>query len=264
MAKRLFIVGLALIVSLGLGKSLNAQNAIVGSGFSSGWGGGGCPTGNSNFSYLTASAGASYIRTTTASGTGNQYFRFGVDWSGTTTQLAVTLGSDVSISSSTSYSLNSNCTTSGGMFLNVGSTAYNYVFKTLNAGTNPTGTFVVFEVQGAVRSATTISQSPLSGSVTAGTAVVITAGLDGTLSTGQDVYLRYTSNNYSTSTVVKMTGSGTSYTATIPAGTNNAGANISYYVFTSGPANVNTGGTNADLYTINLNNTAGAILLIPS
>lgn len=55
-----------------------------------------------------------------------------------------------------------------------------------------------------------------------------------------------------------MTGSGTTYTASIPAGTNTAGANVSYYVFTSGPNNVATNGSNADFYTINLNNNAGA------
>ena len=55
-----------------------------------------------------------------------------------------------------------------------------------------------------------------------------------------------------------MTGSGTTYTAAIPAGTNTAGANVSYYVFTSGPSNVAADGSNADLYTINLNNNAGA------
>jgi hypothetical protein len=186
-----------------------------------------------------------------------QLFRFGIDFSGTTAQRTITIGSDITISPSQTYNLDANCTTNGAIRLNVASTAYNYIFKTLDAGTNPTGTFVVFEVQGTVRSVSSVTQTPISAAVTPGSTVTITATLDGSLSPGQDVYLRYTTNNYTNSTVAKMTGSGTTYTANIPAGTNTAGANVSYYVFTSGPSNVATNGSNSDLYTINLNNNGG-------
>ena len=121
-----------------------AQNALVGTGFSTGWGGGSCPTGNGNFKFFAANAGTSYGVTTTANGTGNQYFRLGVDWSGTTSQLTITPGSDITVAPNTTYNLNTACTTSGSMLYNVPNVSYNYVFKTLDAGTNPTGTFVFF------------------------------------------------------------------------------------------------------------------------
>jgi hypothetical protein len=239
-----------------------SQNAIVGTGFSSGWGGGSCPTGNGNFKYLALVTGSgatgTYGVTTTANGTGDQFFRFGVDWSGTTAQLTRTIGSDDTVAPNTTYSLNTSCTTSGALKYNVPNASYNYVFKTLNAGTNPTGTFVFFEVQGAVRSVSSVSQSPVATNVGVGLPTTITANLDGALSSGQAVYLRYTTNNYTTSTVVQMTGSGATYTADIPGTANTAGANVSYYVFTSGTSGVNTDGTNADLYTINLNNNGGS------
>lgn len=237
---------------------LFGQNAIVGTGFSSGWGGAGCPTGNSNFTYLTAGAGSSYIATLNANGTGNQYFRFGIDWSGTTAQRTITPGSDNNIFPSSTYTLNSSCTSNGAMYFNVGSTAYNYVFKTANAGTNPTGNFVVFEVQGAIRSVSAVTQAPLTSSVTAGSTVTVSAELNGALSAGQQVYLRYSTNSgFASSSVVSMTGSGTTYTGAIPSGVNTAGTTVYYYVFTSGPSNVAIDGSNADLYTINFNNNGG-------
>ena len=232
------------------GTGALAQNAIVGTGFSSGWGGA-CGS-NSNFSYFTASAGNSYIRTTTANGTGNQFWRYGVDWSGTIKQLTITIGSDVTVSPNVAYSLNGTCTTTGSLLYNVPNASYNYVFKTQDAGTTPSGNVVFFEVQGTVRSISSISQSPLSGAVVPSSATTVTANLDGALSTGQAVYLRYTNDGYTTSTVVQMTGSGTTYTGQIPASVNTQNKTIQYYCFTSGTANVAANGSNADLYTINL------------
>ena len=244
-----------MIISLSV--EANAQNAIVGSGFSSGWGGGGCPTGNSNFNFLAAGAGTTYILTTTANGTGNQYWRYGIDWGGTTAQWMATGGSpDLSVSPSTTYSLNTSCTTSGALYYNVPNTSYNYVFKTLDASSSPTGTVVFFEVQGAVQTISSVAQSPTSANVFPGQSVLVTATTSGT-STGQNFYLRYSDDAMSTSTVLSMAGSGTSYTATIPASVNTASKNVEYYVFSSGPSNVAADGSNADLYTINLNNNGG-------
>lgn len=234
---------------------LLAQNAIVGTGFSSGWGGGSCPTGNGNFTYFSAGAGTSWgSAALTPNGTGNQFWRFGVDWSGTFKQLTNTIGSDVDVTPNTTYSLNTNCTTSGALRYNVPSTSYRYIFKTLNAGTDPTGTWVFFEIQGTPVTVSSVTrQNPAEDVPTR-----ITATLSGSLPAGQAVYLRCTNNNYTTSTVIQMTGSGTTYTADIPASINSSAANVSYYVFTSGTANVATNGSNADLYTINLNNNGGS------
>lgn len=250
--KRKFLVSIFLLVF----GSVFSQNAIVGTGFSSGWGGGGCPTGNLDFKFLAGNAGVTYGVTTTANGTGVQLFRFGVDWGGTTAQLAISPGSDVDVVPNTTYSLNTNCTTSGAMKYNVPNTSYNYVFKTLDAGSSPTGKFVFFEVQGAVRSVSTVTQSPLAASVTECHAITVTATLDGALSPGQAVYMRYTKDGYVNSTVVQLTGDGTTYMGTIPSSFNTAAANVSYYVFTSGTTTPS--GADADLYTINLNNNGAA------
>ena len=258
--KHIFTRSILLFVALILsgGIQLNAQNAIVGSGFSTGWGGGSCPTGNGNFSYFSASAGGTWINTRNANGTGNQFWRFGIDWGGVTAHRTQVIGSDVDVVPGTTYTLNPNCTTSGAIRYNVPSTSHNYVFKTLNAGTNPTGTWVFFEVQGAVRTPNTVAQLPTSGNVSPHAEVTVSVTMSGTQSTGQNVYIRYTNNNYATSTVASMTYSGSTATATIPAAFNTPGANISYYIFTSGPSNVNTDGSNTDLYTINLNNNGGS------
>ncbi len=250
------ILSLATVLAILLSSMLSkAQNAVVGTGFSNGWGGGSCPTGSSNFKYLSSSVGSSYMLTSFANGTGNQYFRFGVDWSGTTKQLAITPGSDVNIVPNTTYNLNTNCTTSGSQVINVPNTSYNYIFKTLNAGTSPTGTFVFFEVQGIVRTINTVTASP--ATVCASNVVTVSAIASGAFNSGQQAYLRYTTNAFTSSSVVPMLlSAGNTYTATIPAQA--AGTNVTYYVFTSGTANVSSNGSNADLYTINLNNNSNA------
>lgn len=251
MKKNYFLLALSFILCFSFGYS---QNAIVGSGFSSGWGGGSCPTGNGDFSFFSASAGNSYITTLNANGTGNQYFRFGIDWGGTTSQLTTSLGSDQLLSAGIEYTLNSSCTTSGAMYFNVGSTSDNYIFKTSEAGTSPAGNFIVFIVQGDVRSVSSVTTP---GTTYPGQTNTITATIDGSLSTGQGVYLRYTTDNFTTSTVVEMSGSGTTYTADIPGVTNTASASISYYIFTSG-SGLTISGANADWYTINLNNNSNS------
>jgi len=253
--KRFLQISLWLLVGV---AGVKGQNAMVGTGFSTGWGGGSCPTGNSNFNYLSTSVGGTYILTTTSAATGDRFWRFGVDWSGTTAQLTNSPGNNTVVTPNTTYNLNTGCTTNGALQYNVSSTSNNYVFKTLNAGTNPTGTWVFFEVQGAVNTISSIVQSPLAANVFPGQAVTVTANMSGIQSTGQNVYLRYTTGNFSTSTVVNMTYSGTTATATIPASINTPGSAISYYVFTSGTANVASDGGNADLYTINLNNNGGS------
>lgn len=245
-----FLIGFVLISYWSVG-----QNALVGTGFSNGWGGGSCPSGNTNFNYLSSNFGSSFGGVMIPNGTGNQYFRFGISWDATTAQRTITPGTDVSVAANTSYTLNSSCTTSGAMYINVPNTSYRYVFKTQDAGTNPTGNFIFFEVQGAVQSVSSVSQSPSVTGVTSSTPVTVTATLGGSLNTGQSVYLRYTTNNWSTSTIAGMSGSGVTYTASIPAQA--AGTTVSYYVLTSGTgASMNH--TNADWYTINGNNNGGS------
>jgi hypothetical protein len=251
---------LALEGILCLINTLNAfsQNAIVGTGFSTGWGGA-CGN-NSNFIYFSPGAGSSYTTgILSPNNTGNQSWRVGVDWGGMVKQLHTNnAGTDQLISTNTTYALDPACVTTGAMFLNVGSTSYNYIFKTKDAGSNPSNQLVVFEVKGSVQAVSNVTQTPVSSSVTAGQPVTVTANLPGALSPGQLVYLRYSlSSTFTTSTVMTMSGSGTIYSGLIPSAMNAAGATVYYYVFTSGDANVLTDGSNADFYTINLNNNSG-------
>ena len=248
-----FKIAIAFVLLVSIFNVGYSQNAIVGSGFSSGWGSG-CNS-NSNFTYFSAGAGTSYTSgALTPNGTGNQYWRLGVDWGGTQGQYNDGGSSDQNVSANTTYSLNMSCTGSGAMYYNVGSTSYRYVFKTANAGSSPTGTWVFFEIQGTVQSISSQSISP--STVYTSQSPTVTATLSGSLSVGQGVYLRYTTNSWSTSSVIQLIGSGTSYSASIPSQT--SGTTVIYYLFTSGTSNVASNGSNADLYTINLLNNGGS------
>lgn len=249
--KKLFLIYLSFLTTFGL----YSQNAIVGPGFSTGWGGASCPTGNSNFTYFSSSFGGSFGQVLTPNSTGFRYFRFGIDWSATLAQRTINLGTDVSILPNQEYTLNPNCTTSGSIYINVPNSNYRYVAKTLNAGTNPTGTFIMFEVQGAVRSVNSVTQIPIASSVSSGDAVLVTATLDGAVSSGQAVYLRYTTDNWASSSIIPMVVSGTNSTASIPSQV--MGSQIRYYIFTSSP-NVTLSNSNVDFYTFNGNTNSGS------
>ncbi len=228
--------------------SLLSQNAIVGEGFTDGWD-------NTNFEYFSAGAGTSYLRTETANGTGNQYFRMGIDWGGTVKQITVTPGSDTEVAPENEISLNTTGTTNGAMYIDVSSLSDNYIFKTRDAGADPIGDLIIFRVQGDVRAISLVSQSP--STVYPGQQVTVTATLDGTLNTGQGAYLRYSTDGWTSSTFVEMAHtSGNDYSAVIDASVNIPAASISYYVFTSGDGLSITHG-NADWYTINLDNNSG-------
>lgn len=206
---------------------------------------------------LMGTVAGTNIVTVAPNGTGFQYFRLYSATSGGTTY-EPNGGADIQLSLNTSTALQ--VTGSGkAYYLNVGNTGYRYVIKTTGSGSPGTSTIVAFEVQGTtIQTVSSVTQSPLAGNVVIGQATKVTANLSGAFSSGQAVYLRYTTNAFATSTVVQMTGSGTSYTASIPSGSNTSGANVSYYVFTSGTSNVAADGSNADLFTINLNNNGGS------
>ena len=223
--------------------NLNAQNGLIGAGF-----------GTNNWSTVdnfATSAGSSMIFATRANGTGNQYFRtvsFGFQQS---PSVFCTPGQDQSITIGNPFTAaNTNCT-NGAWFFNVPNTADEYIFKSPSAGSNQ---FVLFRIQGAIRTVNTVNQSPTLVFPTQ--AVTVNATISGPLSTGQSVYLRYTNDNWASSTVQAMTLSGPNYTSTIPSAINQAGSTIRYYVFTSG-SGLSINHNNADWHTINLNNNGG-------
>ena len=205
--------------------SIHAQNGIIGAGF-----------GTNNWSTTDCfSDGVSGTRmiTLTANGTGNQYFRLVTCWDGnwnqwgpssTVDDLLLTDGGIVSASEVVQNS------TSKAYYINVSSTAHNYVFKTRGGGNPPSNpTLLVMNVEGAIRNVTAVDRSPSAPNQFQNS--TITATLDAALSTGQSAYLRYTTDGFATSTIVEMTGSGTSYTANIPAQPETT--DVVYYVFTS-------------------------------
>ncbi|MEI8272912.1 MAG: hypothetical protein WCG08_09845, partial [Paludibacter sp.] len=238
---------------VGLFNLLKAQNAIVGTGFSSGWGSGCTSPNGTDYTYLSASIGTTYTTgDLTPKGTGNQYWRLAIGWSGTFYQ--VSNGSDMAIVPGVKTNANVTCTATGSYYRNVSATTNRYVFKTLDAGTSPTGTWVFFELSGASATVSSVVQYPAASTVYVGNQVTVNATLSAAFPTGQGAYLRYSTDNFATSTVLSMIGSGTFYTATIPAQSLNT--NIKYYVFTSGSA-LTISSTDADLYTINYNNNTG-------
>jgi len=123
-----------------------------------------------------------------------------------------------------------------------------YVFKW-----NGNDKGVIFQLSSAPATISGVSQSP----VTPGSAnpVDVTATTNTTPPSEQALWVRYTTDNWASSTVVKMSGSGTSYTAQIPAQA--GGTTVAYYIFSSG--NVGSiAGTDADLMTITYNNNSGS------
>lgn len=227
-----------------------AQNSFnSGDGWGAGWGTG---------ATMSASAGSSFIYTTTNSLGGNvaRYFRFFGNGTPCGEYQPNNGGLDLQLTVDATYtSANMQCGSTKAFFVTVPNTTDNWVFKSAGVSAQQ---IAVFRVQGAVRTVSSVAQAPVSASVFPAQAVTVTATMSGAQSTGQNVYLRYSADNFATSTVATMTYSGTSATATIPSATNTAGATVRYYVFTSGAANVATNGSNADFYTINLNNNAGS------
>ncbi len=124
---------------------------------------------------------------------------------------------------------------------------YVFTMQDVASGTNATG--YIFEFSGTPSTITSIANSTPSEN----SDVTVTATLNVAAVTNQVVYVRWaTSSNFANSTVTQMTGSGTSYTAAIPA--QSGGTTVYYYCFSSGvtgltaetcnPATINVSTTN--------------------
>ena len=157
-------------------------------------------------------------------------------------------------------------------YSNGGAVSFGSIFGGMNTSTSPNMSFshtqnryyafkwngndrgVVFQLSAAPVNIPTVSRLPVAPA--SSDAVVVTATTDATPPAEQALWLRYAiNNNWAGSTVLKMTGSGTSYSATIPAQAN--GAQVSYYVFSSGNVASIAGG-DADLMTITSNTNSGS------
>lgn len=224
-----------------------SQNSLNSGDFSTGsWGVG---------QAMGASAGSSLIITKAVSSAGDKYFRFYGDGSPCGEYQANTNG-DFFTANTVVTAPNGNCGSSNAWRINVPTATSNVVFKT-DGGNDGMDATVAFVVQGAIQTVSTVTRTP-SGTVYPGQDVTITATLSADFNTGQAAYLRYTNNGFSTSTVVQMTGTGTTRTATIPGTANLPSTAVTYYVFTSGDTGPASNGSDADLFTINLNNNGGS------
>ena len=124
-----------------------------------------------------------------------------------------------------------------------------YVFKW-----NGNERAVVFQLSAAPVNIPAVSRLPLAP--TSSDPVIVTATTDAAPPAEQALWLRYAINNaWGSSTVLKMAGSGASYSATIPAQPN--GAQVSYYVFSSGDVAA-IAGDDADLMAITSNTNSGS------
>ena len=231
---------------------LSSQNGLIGDGF-----------GANNWSTIdgfSGSAGSSRIGTFNANSTGNRYFRLVTNWDGNNNQwgpLSTTEDYEVTIENEVPGSEIIENSTTKAYYINSPNISYNYVFKTKEGG-NPPGNkgLIAFEVQGAVRAISSVSQSP--SNVFPGQEVTVTATMDGTLNTGQGVYLRYSTDGWGSSTISEMSlAHANDYSTTIQPSINTPSASISYYVFSSGDG-LTIDHADADWYTINLDNNSGS------
>jgi hypothetical protein len=121
-----------------------------------------------------------------------------------------------------------------------------YTFNWRDAGYANTHA-VFMETDNAPVNISSISQSPLASNVTPADPVVVTVNTSASLSSQEKVYIRYSTNSFTSSTLVEANMTGNSGTATIPAQPD--GTSIQYYAFTS-TASVAQIGSNYDMFTI--------------
>ncbi len=228
----------------------SAQNGLIGSGFASGWSNPG------DILSFSASEPNSRILTVQSPFTGDRYFRLVRNWSGDNTEFGPFDCNDFNLTGRRNFDYQNMGTCSNGAFyINVPDITWNYVFKTPTP--DVTNEFIYFEIQGPVRSIFAVEQQPEpngGGMISSTATVLVGATLNDVISSGQGVYLRYTTNDFTTSTVVPMddAAAGFFFSGEIPA--QPSGTTITYYVFTSGDgANATplADGGDADYRTIN-------------
>lgn len=112
---------------------------------------------------------------------------------------------------------------------------------------------VVFQLSGAPVDINVVNRAPTTPNSSESVDVTLTTG--GTPPGEQTFFLRYTTDNFASSTVLQMTGSGTSYSATIPAQAQ--GTMVTYYTFSSANTSSVAPG-DADLMTITYNTNGGS------
>lgn len=100
-----------------------------------------------------------------------------------------------------------------------------------------------------------ISQSPAAGSVYPCQSVTVSVTTASAPSSGEYVYVRYTTNGWASSSLVQLSFTGNVGTAVLP--TQTSGTTVQYYVMSSNSTS-GTIGTNYDLFTLDLLNNSGS------
>ncbi|MDP3147784.1 MAG: T9SS type A sorting domain-containing protein [Ignavibacteria bacterium] len=204
----------------------------------------------------TSGLGNSYKWVFQATATINQYFKFGETSSNTDGQgfwmnnaspdLQYT-GAGAVWNSYYYGNLGSN----GALYFPITNAKY-YVLKAKKDGSNSNANFSIQELSAAPVTIAGVSDNYQ----TAGSSMNVYITLSGSKSAEERVFVKYTTDNWSTSSISsEATGSGTSYTAIIPGSGVTATANNKYYIFTTTVATPSA--SEADLLAINYNNNAG-------
>jgi hypothetical protein len=129
-----------------------------------------------------------------------------------------------------------------------------YTFNVQNTSGNP-AQFSVLETDYQPKTITSVTQTPSGTAFLANTNITVTATLSAALSTGEKAFVRYTTDNWTTSQFVEMTlSSGTTYQATIPGQAD--GTTVKYYVLTTNQAT--PAHATVDYFTLNLENNSGS------
>jgi len=242
--KYTFRMVLVAFIFISIPSEIFGQDRIYGD-FGGGW---------SSNSWLTQTFGTSYMYSEVPSSTGNKYFRYMQSTTSPWTQWGPNNGcnGDAQTGQGSNYQC-ANCSDHA-LYVNVTSTTNRWVFKTKNLTDGLTFCFDIGTTAIAdISSYTTDYSDPLVGNV-------ITISLNGNqLAGNQGVYLRYTTDNWTSSTISEMTFSSNKYEVNITSSDVTANSTIEYYFFVSksGIA-ANITAADADLYTIAWNNNSGS------
>lgn len=234
-----------------LSLDIVAQNGIIGAGFTNGW------TNPNDMVCFNAGIGTTRIYTDQANGTGNQYFRMVRCWGGDNSEFGPNPCSAdelVTVNTGTTYD-GVGC--GQAFYINVSSVGDYYIFKTADGASGVS--FLVMQTAATPANILSAFLKPddCSDAGAAAPAKEVVVTLNAVPSAGEHIYIRYTTNGFTTSNLIEVTGfSGSPVQATGIIPSLPAGASVEYYVFSSTltPAQI---GTNYDLAAINYLNNAG-------
>lgn len=202
-----------------------------------------------NFDLIKSTTGAARWQTTFqfVGATGNQEFKFASGGSGNPWANQWYLGdfgvvNDVTKNTKQSYQWTTNLSVSN---TRLAVTTGNYYVVIWRDNGYATTQAVFLELSEAPATFSTISDTE---TVPDNETYTVMLTVSDALATEEKVYVRYTTNNYTTSSLVAATFDGTSGSAVIPA--QSAGSTVKYYAFTTVGTAVETDIPNADLYSM--------------